>query len=543
MQQTLDKLISILRGAWRFHRLAIIVAWSACLLCWLILFALPDMYEARARVFVDTRTALKPVLQGLAIDQDVNAQINYVRQSLLSTPELEKVAEATGLVDPRTQSPQQRLKVIDSVRKRITLTVSSGSAEQEAEKESGGTIYGMQYQDGSRARSLKVVEMLLDQFVQGTLGGKRQGSQHAQKFLEDQIHDYEQRLREAEDRLAVFKKNNVGLMPTQGASGDYFSHLQSEIDAVKKGENDLALAQARRSELARQLKGDETLAATAPASMSAGPGGIIVGNDTLSRIKDTQAKIDDLLLRDTEKHPDVIALRQTLADLKQRRQQEIEALKRGDPNAVAASGAASNPVYQSIQLALNQADVEIASLRRQLEDHREQVTELRKRLDIMPQVEAEYARLNRDYDITKTQYNAMVDRLDKSKLGEEADTNGSVKFSVIDPPAADFQPVSPARAQLALGVLVLGVALGGGLAYVLNFMRPVFGATTDLSQATGLPVLGMVSVSDLEERRRQRRHAYVLCALSVGLLLVVGVVVLKLNLMGIRLDPHLMGLA
>jgi polysaccharide chain length determinant protein (PEP-CTERM system associated) len=381
----------------------------------------------------------------------------------------------------------------------------------------------------------------LDEFVAGTLGGKRQGSQHAQKFLEDQIHDYEQRLRAAEDRLAVFKKNNVGLMPTQGQSGDYFSHLQTEIDALKKGENDLALAQARRAELARQLKGDETLAATAPATLTAGPGGMLTGTDTLSRIKETQAKIDDLLLKDTDKHPDVIALRQTLADLKQRRQQEMEALRRGDPNAVAASGAASNPVYQSIQLALNQADVEIASLKRQLEDHRSQVAELRKRLDTMPQVEAEYARLNRDYDVTKAQYTAMVERLDKSRLGEEADSSGSVKFSVIDPPAADFQPVSPARAQLVLAVLMLGLGLGGGIAYLMNSMRPVFDGIISLGEATGLEVLGMVSVSNLDERQRSRHKAYWLYGASVGLLFVVGVVVLKLSLMGTRLDPRLMG--
>ena len=243
MQQALDKLISMLRGMWRFHRLAMVVMWITALLTWVVIFMLPDLYEARARVFVDTRTALKPVLQGLAIDQDVNAQINYVRQSLLSTPQLEKVAETTGILDARMTSPQVRLKIIERLRSRVTLTVNS-AAEQESEREAAGTIYAIQYRDGDRARSLKVVETLLDNFVEGTLGGKRQGSLSAEKFLEDQIKDYEQRLREAEDRLAVFKKNNVGLMPTQ--SGDYFSHLQAEIDAVNKGQDDLALAEARR---------------------------------------------------------------------------------------------------------------------------------------------------------------------------------------------------------------------------------------------------------------------------------------------------------
>lgn len=530
MKQQLEKLISLLRGMWRFHRLAMVVMWVVALATWVVIFLLPDLYEARARVFVDTRTALKPVLQGLAIDQDVNAQINYVRQSLLSSPQLEKVAEANGILDPSVTSPAQRAKLIDKLRSHVTLTVNS-AAEQDGERDAAGTIYSIQYRDGDRARSLKVVETLLDDFVEGTLHGKRQGSLSAQKFLEDQIKDYEQHLRESEDRLAVFKKNNVGLMPTQ--QGDYFTHLQTEIDAVNKGQDDLALAEARRAELGRQLKGDESLAPVPSLVQSAN--GMVSGADTVSQIKETQAKIDDLLLKDTEKHPDVIALRETLADLKKRREAELAALRRGDPNAVANSGIASNPVYQSIQLQLNQADVEIASLKRQLQDHKNNVAELRSRLDSMPQVEAEYARLNRDYDVTKAQYNAMVDRLDKSKLGEEADTSGSIKFSVIDPPAADFQPVSPARPQLIVIGLMLGLGLGGGLAYALNLMRPVFNEAEALEAATGLPLLGTVSVSNLEERTHSRRRGYLICALSIGVLIVVGVVALKLSLMGVHL--------
>ena len=72
------------------------------------------------------------------------------------------------------------------------------------------------------------------------MGGKRQGSENAQKFLEAQIKDYEQRLRVAEDKLATFKKHNLGLMPSD--QGGYFAELQKETDAAKKAEDDLSVA-------------------------------------------------------------------------------------------------------------------------------------------------------------------------------------------------------------------------------------------------------------------------------------------------------------
>ena len=93
----------------------------------------------------------------------------------------------------------------------------------------------------------------------------------------------------------------------------------------------------------------------------------------------------------------------------------------------------------------------------------------------------------------------------------------------------------PARAQLIVVGLGLGLGLAGGLAYALNMLRPVFIEAQALEDATGLPLLGTVSVSNVQERQLVRRRAYVACALSIGLLIVLGVVALKLSLMGVHL--------
>jgi polysaccharide chain length determinant protein (PEP-CTERM system associated) len=258
----------------------------------------------------------------------------------------------------------------------------------------------------------------------------------------------------------------------------------------------------------------------------------------LSRIKETQARLDELLLRFTDKHPDVIATRETLERLKKRRQDEIEALRRGDPNAAATSGASANPVYQSIQLALNQTDVEVAALRRELADHQKNVADLRKMLDTMPQVEAEYARLNRDSDVTKANYTALVERLEKSRLGEEATTSGSVRFDVIEPPNAEFKPVSPKRSIMVVGILAAALGVGAGVAYLMLQLKPTFTSARGLASATGLQVLGVISMSWLEKDRVAVRRSYYRYGFAVAGLFVVAVVVLQLSRMGIRLGPH-----
>jgi polysaccharide chain length determinant protein (PEP-CTERM system associated) len=270
------------------------------------------------------------------------------------------------------------------------------------------------------------------------------------------------------------------------------------------------------------------------------PGTAAGQGDTASRIRETQARLDELLLNFTDKHPDVIAARQTLAELNARRASELQALQRGDVSAFTSGGATANPVYQSIQLALNQADVEIASLRRQLGDHQSRVADLRRALDTMPKVEAQYAQLNRDYDVNKTQYTALLTQLEKAKLGQEADTSGSVRFEIVEPPNAEYHPVAPHRSLLVLAVLAVSVGIGAGLAYLIQLLQPVYWSVRSLAEATGATVLGAVSPAFPQALLQGRRRDLSLYTMFAGGFLLLAAVVLGLSLLGehLTLSPH-----
>lgn len=522
MESLIQQGQAIFRDVFRYRWVAFAIAWGVCLVAWPVVLSIPPKYEARARVFVDPSTALKPVIQGLAIEQDLNAELNLVRQSLLSRPNLQKIVTEARLA-PQPLSPAIEARLLDDLSQRIDIeAVAQPTA---GDNPVPSKVYTISFDDSDRGRSLKVVQILLNAFMEGTLGGKRKDSQEAQKFVEGQIKDYEVKLGEAEQRLADFKKHNVGMVPGDQQGGDYFTRLQTEIDAEKKAQTTLGIAVTRRTALAEQLRGEAPAAAGAMGGT--GPGGVPIRGGTLSQIQETQAKLDELLLRFTDKHPDVIALRQTLADLKQRRAAELDALKRGDVGAAAASGATSNPVYQSIQLQLNQADVEIAGLRGELADHQVRISELRRMVDTQPQVEAEFARLNRDYAVNKAQYTALVERLEKARLGGEAEATGSVRFEIIDPPTADPNPVSPNRSALLATVLLVGLGAGAGVAYLITLVKPVFHSAKQLVERTGVSVLGVISETRVaggpavSHRRQYMLYSLACSTLLVGLVLVV----------------------
>ena len=525
VKETFTRIVDEIRAAARFRWLAIVTAWLVCSVGWLVIHMLPDVYESSARVYVDTRTALSPVIQGLAIQQDIDSQLNMVQQSLLGESQLREIVRQTRL-DANARTEDERARIVGGLRDRIMVRVGAGDSGQP-----GGSVYSIYYQDLDRERSLKVVQILLDSFFSSTLGGKKESSDTAQKFLEDQIRQNEQQLRDAEQRLADFKKNNVGTMP--GAEGDYFTRLQNEMEASKKAQVALSVAVSRRNELAQQLR---TGASAAAASGASSAGGSIGGGerragaaDTSSQIMEAQRRLTDLLLRYTEKHPEVGALRDEIAELEQRRTREIEALRRGDPSAAIASGAISNPVYQSIQLAMNEVDVQIAALRSEIGQHERRISELRALVKVVPEVEAEFARLNRDYDVTRAQYVGLVERLGKAKLGQDAEETSAVRFEIIDPPTASFQPVAPNRPLLIFLVLVVGIGLGAGLAYLLARLKPVFSHPCELEAVTGLPVFGEVSLTLLDEHNGAARRGNLLFSAAAAGLVAALVLVLLLH--------------
>ncbi len=467
------------QGGWRFRWTGLAVAWTVATLGWAAIYFVPDRYEAQARVFVDTSGVLRPLLQGLAIDSGVQSQLDLVRQAMLSRPQLEKVATKTDLF-ARAKTPLEREALLEGLRKNIVLVSETGRGND--------NLYTMTYQDFDRSKSVEVIQTILDSFMEDVIGNKMSGQETAQRFLQEQIREYERRLSEAEMRLADFKKRNLGLVP--GERGDYFSRLQQEQDELDRARSALRLAETRAEQLRRQLRGESPELPFSGQPGGVAPGAATAGSDTGLQLAAAETRLQQLLLQYTEKHPEVVATRETIETLRQRRRHEVDELRRQAQSG--ASVASVNPVYQRLQVALNDAEVEAASLRGDVADRSRRIAELRKLLDTAPEVEAELARLNRDYGVTRAQYDALVQRLETARLSEDAERTGIVRFEVIDPPVAGLRPVAPNRDLLIAAALVLGLVAGAAVAYARNLARPVFLTPEQLAAATGLPVAGSV---------------------------------------------------
>ncbi len=487
MQEGFQFIINEIRGAWRFRWWAMLTVWTICMLGWAFVFVLPDQFEAESRFYVNTTTRLDEVMGGVIIDADEGAQIALVRQAMLSRPVLTRVARETDL-DLRATNPLEHERLLEKLRRTIKIQSTS------TRRGSDDGVYRITYRDVERTKSIAVVSNLLNTFKEDVISGRAEGSEVTVQFLNKEIEDYQTQLRRHEFAIADFKRENVGLLP--GERGGYFQRLQIALDEVKSLEGQLAVLNERRRALSGQLDLQDP--------SQAGDGELTPVSVADERIDSLEQTLEGLLLPYTEKHPDVLAIQAILDQLYQQREterQELEALGTDERGAILSS----NPVYQQIQISLNDTNIEIAALQRWIAQSKGIISELQTKVDVIPEIEAKLAGLTRDYDQVRTVYAELRSRLEQERLRRNRIGWDGVTFQVIDPPRVGIEPVAPNRTRLLVSLMIFALMAGAGISWFLHQMRPVFINQRSLRQVTGLPVLGAVSMTWLSRHRAQRR--------------------------------------
>ena len=127
MHDLLILLRAELRGAWRYRWIAMIVAWAICLGGWIFVYTMPNIYEARAQVYVDADSRLAAVMSQVGVSPGVNSRVFVVRQAMTGRPQLERVARETDL-DLRARTEQEKEALLLNLGEKVN--VSSGRAAQ-----------------------------------------------------------------------------------------------------------------------------------------------------------------------------------------------------------------------------------------------------------------------------------------------------------------------------------------------------------------------------------------------------------------------------
>ena len=243
MQEILHTIISVFRGIIRFRWIALGLAFVLTIVSAAAVSQLPDEYQARARVFVDSNEVLKPLLKGLAVQPDVNQRVQLMSRTLMSRPNMEKLVRMADIGVQATTDYEKEIQ-LNRLQSEVRLSGVRGNA----------SLYNVRYTNGDPDVARRVVQSLITVFIESTIGEKQQDSELAQEFLDQQIRLSERRLAEAESRLSQFKRDNVGKMPSE--AGGYYQRLSSTSDQLRNARLDLGEVRNRILSLRDRLASD-----------------------------------------------------------------------------------------------------------------------------------------------------------------------------------------------------------------------------------------------------------------------------------------------
>ena len=496
MQEVIDLILSYARAVWMKRWYALAVAWLVCVVGWALVMRLPDQYEASARVNIDTQSFLKPLLRGLTFSTSPTQQIQLMVSTLLSRPNLEKIARMTDL-DLQVKTDQEMDHLLEELKDNIKLL-----------KESRQDLYIVKYANEDREVAKRIVQAVLTLFVENTLGENRQESVTAKRFLDAEIKEYEQRLKDSEQRLVDFKRKNIGYISAGG--NDYYQSLQAAMGNVESAKLLLTEALRQRDSISEQIEDQEeelSFVFDIDSSDSA--------SSYDRRIEALEANLDAMFLKYTNKHPDVITLKAQLSELEAKREEELSA--RAEMGTVENE----NPVLQSLKLSLSNAESQAAALRARVKAYEDKVADLQKLVHTIPAVEAEMSDLDRDYSVIKRKHQELLSRREQASITAKASqASDEIEFKVIDPARVPFEPSGPPRIIYMSAVLAGGLMLGFGFALFLVIIKPTYSSIRMLALMTGMPILGAVTyVQDRVQISRNRRQLFIFFSLSFLLLI------------------------
>ncbi len=459
-----------LSAAWRHRWVAVLFSWLVCGVGWAVVYSIPNTFEASARLYVDADVVLTPLLRGIAVDSASAAQLDVLQRTLLSRPNLEKLISKTDL-ELDLQGASDREALVAQLATDIRITPQTRN------------LFTISYRSTSPKLAFDVVRTMLTTFVESKTGNNRNDLEAAGKFLQAQITLYERQLQEAERKRAEFRVKYIDILPA-GDGG--VSRLEAQQTSVRTLQGQLLDAVAKRGSLAHELLSTPQLIVTdTDAAGPGGPGGS-------SRLREAERTLQELRLRYTEQHPDVVAQRDLVAAMRS------GAVGGSEPGATPRSSprnhSVPNPIFEQMKVRNVENDSIVASLQRQILDATRERDRLEEIARGAPQLQADYANVNRDYEVLRKNYDDLLVRRESMRISSAAEADGDkVKVQVIDPPQVPQNPVAPKRVVLMSGVLAVGLAAGIGLALLLVQMDQSFHTVEDLRDM-GFPVVGGVSM-------------------------------------------------
>jgi polysaccharide chain length determinant protein (PEP-CTERM system associated) len=461
-------------GLWRRRWIVVAGAWAAALFGWFAIWLLPDKYESRAQVNVQTESILEPVMNGITARPNYEQRVEVMRQQLLTRPNVEEIIYRAGL--------DKTVKARSELDRRVKMEKLIDWVASEIKIESPQNLYFViSYRFGDPVMARNVVDAVLNLLIEQDLGASLAEKEEARRLLDQQIGRFDERLTAKEREVAEFRRGHA----------DELAAVEGDVRERERLESDLARINEQMSQAQSRVATLQNVLVSTPR-VSAG-----------SELDQLKVQLAQLRSQYEESYPDIQVIKARIAQLE----------------SAGVGALPDNPEYIRTRNELSAAQDQLTALKARERQTRAGLEAQAVTLGEAPGVEAELQRIIRDYEQMQKTYEELVQRRDRLALTSSLGAGGQgVEYQVFERPTVALTPASPPRLVFILGVFILAFGAGAGAALGFTYFDRTFTQTGDLKEKFGLPVLGSITaVSSNFAKELSRKDLLRLAAACAGL--------------------------
>jgi len=459
---------------------------------------LPKKYTSHTSILVEQPTVpdnyVKPV-----VSEDISQRLASMREQILSRTRLQHLVEQFGLYKTyadestmtalfkrllhRTDAEQVPMEdLVEQLRKSILVTPLSPMAGTRSAELPG---FNVDVTMREARLSQQICAEITSMFMAQNLRLHQQQAEETTQFLAKQLEDAKAKLDDQDTKLAAFQSRYMGELPEDEKTNlTLMTGMAPQLEAVTQSLNQAQQEKAfAESLLSQQL-----------AAWKSSPDG--ENPQTLEQqLSNLQKQLSSLEGRYTEKHPDIVSLKENIAELKRKIAEDASTQDQGQlSKRNERAPVIEPPEIQQLRAQLHQIGVTIDLKRHEQEQLQKQIKVYQDRLQLSPAIQQEFKSLTRDYQTALDFYNDLLKKRNESQMATDLERRQQgEQFRVLDPPSLPERPSFPNRPLFGLGGLGVGLAFGVAIAHFSELRDKSLRTKRDVETYLGVPTLAVIS--------------------------------------------------
>jgi len=480
---TMDDYLAMLR---RRLKVILIPALLAPIAGFGVSYLFSPKYTSTATLLVEGQKVPDDYVKSV-IPADFTQRVNTLEQQVVSDTKLRTLIQNNGFAKPDEEN-----KLIDEIRNNtqfesgITLMGPAGAGISGAKKKPGSGAsaasgVNIVYSDSNAERAQKICGALASSLVDENLRERAAAAGGTTDFLTRQLDDAKRALDEQDAKLADFKRQYMGQLPTDADNNmRMLMSMNSQLDATTQ-----TLARAQQDKAYTESILAQQIASWKASQATTNP-------QTLDQeLTQLQKQLMELQARYTDDYPDVIKTKADIAEVekKQKEMNAASAAASASDNGDKAKTADSPEIHQ-LRLQIHQYESAITQATVDQKRLQSSISLYQSRTAMSPNIEEKYNELARDEANAKTLYQDLLTKKSSAALGTSMENQQQgEQMHVVNPASLPADPSFPNRPIFAAGGLGFGLGLGMIIAIWLEFSDKSIRTAKDAAAIMDLPLL------------------------------------------------------